>query len=150
MKEDKTTKLVKKCLNRLHIKLRKKQENLLIQIFKFGIVGATAFFIDFILLYLFKEKFGLNILVANTLSFCISTIYNYIASEKWVFEVKKEANQKKQFVTFIIFSVIGLILNDIIMFLSTDVLNIYYLLAKIIATAIVMVFNFITRKLFLE
>ena len=53
-------------------------------------------------------------------------------------------------IIFIIFSVIGLLLNDLIMWVSTDILSIYYLLAKIIATLIVMVFNFITRKLFLE
>ena len=57
---------------------------------------------------------------------------------------------EKQFIIFIIFSVIGLLLNDLIMWISTDILSIYYLLAKIIATLIVMVFNFITRKLFLE
>ena len=69
---------------------------------------------------------------------------------KWVFDVNKEKDARKQFIIFIIFSVIGLLLNDLIMWVSTDILSIYYLLAKIIATLIVMVFNFITRKLFLE
>lgn len=36
------------------------------------------------------------------------------------------------------------------MWISVDFLSIYYLLAKIIATFIVMIFNFVTRKLFLE
>lgn len=149
-KEDKTEKFVKKILKLFHIKLSSKHEKLCIQIFKFGIVGGVAFLIDFIFLYLFKEFCHFPVVLANTLSFCISVIYNYTASVKWVFDVNKEKNAKKQFVIFIIFSVIGLLINDLIMWVSVDFMHIYYLLAKIIATFVVMVFNFITRKMFLE
>ena len=148
--EDKTAKFVKKMLNFFHIKLKPKHEKLFIQIFKFGIVGGTAFVIDFVFLYLFREFLHFPVILANTLSFCISVIYNYIASVKWVFDVNKEKDARKQFITFIVFSVIGLFLNDLIMWISVDFLSIYYLLAKIIATFIVMIFNFVTRKLFLE
>ncbi|HIT10899.1 MAG TPA: GtrA family protein [Candidatus Onthousia faecigallinarum] len=150
MKKDNASVFVKKCLKIFHIKVKPKTEKLLIQIFKFGIVGVIATVIDFAFLYLFREFLHFPVLLANTLSFCISVIYNYTASVKWVFDVNKEKDARKQFVIFIIFSVIGLLLNDLIMWVSTDLLSIYYLLAKIIATLIVMVFNFVTRKLFLE
>ena len=149
-KEDKTTKFVRKMLKIFHIKLKPKHEKLFIQLFKFGIVGGVAFLIDFVFLYLFREFCHFPVLVSNTLSFCISVIYNYTASVRWVFDVNKEKDAKKQFVIFIIFSVIGLLINDLIMWVSVDFLHIYYLLAKIVATAVVMVFNFVTRKMFLE
>lgn len=149
-KEDKAAKFIKKILKIFHIKLNSKYENLFVQIFKFVIVGGTAFIIDFLFLYFFREFCYFSVLISNTLSFCISVIYNYIASVKWVFDVNKEKSAKKQFIVFIIFSVIGLLLNDLIMWISVEFLSIYYLLAKIIATFIVMIFNFITRKLFLE
>ena len=47
-------------------------------------------------------------------------------------------------------SVIGLLLNDLIVWVVTEKLNVYYLISKVIATVFVMVFNFITRKKFLE
>ncbi len=147
---DKIAEFVKICLKVLHIKVSKKNEKLFIQIFKFGIVGGTAFIIDFLFLYLFKEIFHLSVIIANTLSFVISLIYNYIASVKWVFEVNKNKDKRKNMITFIVFSIIGLLLNDMIMWISTNKLSIYYLIAKIIATIIVMIFNFITRKIFLE
>lgn len=150
MSKDKATIFIEKTLKVLKIKIKKQHQDLLVQIFKFGIVGGIAFIIDFIFLFLFKELLNIPILAANTLAFTISTIYNYIASITWVFNVKKENDKRKQFITFIIFSVFGLLLNDLIMWIATSVFSIYYLLAKIIATAIVMVFNFITRKLFLE
>lgn len=127
-----------------------KSNKLLLQIIKFVIVGGIATVIDFIFLYIFKEFVGLHELVANTLSFTISVTYNYIASVKWVFDVNKEKDSKKQFIIFIIFSVLGLLLSNFIMWISIDKFGIYYLIGKVIATGIVMVFNFITRKIFLE
>ena len=148
--EDKIENLCKKILNFLHIKLSEKNEKLFIQIFKFLIVGCTATVIDFAFLYVFKELIGLSVVIANALSFCISVVYNYIASVLWVFEVNKDKDSKKQFLIFIIFSIIGLILSDIIIAFATDNLKIHYMISKIIATIIVMIFNFITRKMFLE
>lgn len=127
-----------------------KSNKLLLQIIKFVIVGGIATVIDFIFLYIFKEFVGLHELVANTLSFTISVTYNYIASVKWVFDVNKEKDSKKQFIIFIIFSVLGLLLSNFIMWISIDKFGIHYLIGKVIATGIVMVFNFITRKIFLE
>ncbi len=150
MKKDKATIFIERCLKAFHIKVSQKSKKLIIQIFKFGIVGGTAFIIDFAFLFLFKELLHLPIILANTLSFTVSTIYNYIASIAWVFDVKRENNKRKQFIIFIVFSIFGLLLNDLIMWVLTSLITIYYLLAKIVATIIVMIFNFITRKKFLE
>lgn len=150
MKKDKLEWLFDKICKMFHLKFKSKTRKLLIQIFKFGIVGGIATVIDFVFLYIFREFCHFPVLVSNTLSFCISVIYNYIASVKWVFDVNKEKDAKKQFIIFIVFSVIGLLLNNAIMLLTVDFLSIYYMLAKIIATVIVMVFNFVTRKIFLE
>ena len=127
-----------------------KNNKLLMQIFKFGIVGGTAFVIDYSIMVICKELFHFSILLSAFFGFTISVIYNYIASVKWVFDVDKEKNKTKNFIIFIIFSVIGLILTELIMWFGTDIIKISYLIVKIIATFIVMVFNFITRKLFLE
>lgn len=150
MKKDKASSFVKKCLKLFHIKVNAKQEKLLIQIFKFGIVGGIAFVIDYVSLIVCKEVFHLNTLLAAAIAFTISVIYNYIASVKWVFDVNKEKDEKTNFIIFIVLSIVGLIITEIIMWFGTDVMKISYLIIKIVATAIVMVFNFITRKMFLE
>ena len=104
-KKDKAAIFVKKCLKLLHIKVSKKTENLLIQIFKFGIVGGIAFLIDYIVLFCCKEFIGLSVLLSAAIAFTVSVIYNYIASVKWVFDVNKEKSAKKNFVIFIILSI---------------------------------------------
>lgn len=118
------------------------------QIIKFVIVGGIATLIDFVCLYIFKELLNLNIILSNTLSFTISVIYNYIASIKWVFDVNE--NSKFQFIIFVILSVIGLLINNSILYLLTTYTEVYYLLSKALATLVVMIYNFITRKIFLE
>ena len=118
------------------------------QILRFTIVGGIATVIDFVCLYIFKEFLNLNIILSNTLSFTISVIYNYIASIKWVFDVNK--NSKFQFIIFVILSVIGLLINNGILYLFTSYTEVYYLLSKVFATLVVMIYNFITRKIFLE
>ena len=139
-----------KIIRKLPVKITKEKETLLIQILRFGVVGGLAFVIDYAVLIICKEVFNLNILLSAAIAFTISVIVNYILSIAWVFNVDKNKDKRKNFILFIVFSVIGLGLTELIMWIGTDLLSINYLIVKIVATAIVMVFNFITRKKFLE
>ena len=125
-------------------------KQLFIQIFRFVIVGGLAFIIDYITLIFFKEIIGLSLLSSAAIAFITSVIFNYIMSIKWVFDVDEEKYVKKNFIIFIVLSIIGLAITELIMYIGSDKLSINYLIVKIFATAIVMVFNFITRKIFLE
>lgn len=148
--KDKTALFVKKMLKIFHIKVSEKTENLFVQIFKFVIVGGIATIIDWVIYYIVYNFLHINPLIANIISFSVSVIYNYIASVKWVFNVNKDKNKIRLLVEFLVFSVIGLLLSELLLWIGIDKMNLNAMLTKIIATAIVMVFNFITRKLFLE
>ena len=119
------------------------------QILKFGIVGVIATLIDYALMLLLTEIFNVNYLLSSTLSFSVSVIFNYLASTKYVFDVGHKQDFK-DFIFFIVLSVIGLGINAFIMYLGVDKLYIDYRLVKIGATGIVMVYNFISRKIFIE
>ena len=120
------------------------------QIIKFGFVGGTSFLIDAGILFLLTEFAGVHYLISGAISFTASVIYNYILSIKWVFDAKEDVNKVQELAVFIGLSVIGLGLNQLFMWLFVDIFHIYYMLSKIIATAIVMVYNFDTRKIFIE
>ena len=143
-------KIINKIFDIFNIKIKNDKYHLIVQIFNFIIVGFIATVIDFIFLYIFRDIYNINLIIANTLSFSISVIYNYFASIIFVFDVNTKNNNTKLFVLFVLFSIIGLGLNNIILWLVSNFFKVYYLLSKIIATVFVMIFNFVTRKKFME
>lgn len=123
---------------------------LTVQFAKFGIVGVIAFCIDYGLFLLMTYVFGVNYLVASAISFTISTVFNFVASMRYVFAGREGQTRTQQFVIFFVLSLMGLGLNQLILWISVDMLAWLAWIGKLVATAIVMVFNFITRKIFLE
>ena len=113
-------------------------------------MGGSAFLIDYGVLFVLTEFFGVHYLLSGTISFTLSVIYNYVLSVKWVFDTKNSRKKSEEFIIFIVLSVIGLGINQLIMWIAVDKLQIYYMVSKIFATFIVMVYNFITRKMVLE
>ena len=128
----------------------KAMQRLIQQIFKFGVIGALAFLIDYGVLYVLTEYAGMYYLLSGAISFTVSVIFNYICSMKYVFSGKEGMSRRKEFIVFVVLSILGLLLNQLLMWLGVDLLHIYYMVTKIFATAIVMVYNFVTRKIFLE
>lgn len=120
------------------------------QLFKFGIVGVICFLIDYLLMIGLTEFVHFNYLVSCGVSFSISTIVNYLLSMRFVFRSKENLNKTFEFFIFVVMSIIGLGLTELLMWISTERLSIYYMLSKIIVTAIVMIYNFVTRKIVLE
>lgn len=140
-----------------------KMKNLINQILKFGVVGFFCFLIDFGLTTGLTNIFGVHYSISKFIGFVVSAIVNYILSIKFVFTQKKKMDQKKEFTVFLILSAIGLVINEIVMFVCIDGIYVHsqmlqdmisdklmVSIAAIVATGIVMVYNFISRKLFLE
>lgn len=138
-------------------------KNLLNQILKFGVVGLFCFFIDFGITTGLANLLGVHYLISKFLGFVISAVVNYLLSIKFVFTQKKEMDKKKEFSVFLILSAIGLVINEIVMYICIDGIYAHngalqelltsetmVSLSAIIATGVVMVYNFISRKLFLE
>ncbi len=120
------------------------------QIMKFGVVGVIAFVIDFGVMVFLTEVFGIDPVISATVSFIISVIFNYAASMRYVFSHREGMSRTREFVIFVVLSAIGLGINDLLIWAGTDLAPFDYRLVKIFATAVVMVWNFVTRKIFLE
>lgn len=125
-------------------------KKLLGQIAGFGIVGIIATVIDFGIMNLLHYGCNVNILASNTAGFVVSVIFNYVASMKYVFSHRDGMSKRREFAIFVILSVVGLLLNDGIVLAFNRGLALEANIAKICATALVMVYNFISRKLLLD
>lgn len=125
-------------------------KKLLAQFMKFGVVGAIAFVIDYGLLIFLTEVFGIDYLISATISFTASVIFNYIASMRYVFSRKEGMSRRKEFIIFVTLSLIGLVLNNVLMWAGVELLHVDYRIVKLVATFIVMAWNFVSRKMFLD
>ena len=120
------------------------------QIFRFLVVGGSATVIDYGIMVALTELAGMNYLLSSGISFSVSVVYNYILSTKWVFLSNESRNSVWKFTVFVVLSIIGLLINLVFMWIFTDRLGISYMSSKIGATVVVMVYNFISRKMILE
>ena len=123
------------------------------QIVKFGIVGVVATIVDYTLLMLLSQVVGIDAVVSAGISYCVSLVLNYLLSMRYVFSHRENLSRSREFVTFVVLSLIGFGLNELVMWLGTRALGttgIAVTVTKAIATAIVMVWNFVSRKVWLD
>ena len=136
--------------------------NRLKEIVKFVFTGGVCFLIEYAALIALKEWLHLPVVAATPIAFLISVVFNYLLCVKWVFDGAAEGNRKAQ-IGFIITSLMGLALNWLIMWALTALfgedavlLTIFsmeikvYMLNKIIATGLVMVWNYFTKRWLLK
>ncbi len=117
---------------------------------RFGVVGLFAFIIDYGLMVFLTEVFSVNYLISATLSFTASVVFNYYASMRYVFSRRQEISRRREFIVFVSLSIAGLLLNNVLMWVGVEKLAVDYRIVKLGVTVIVSLWNFITRKIFLE
>lgn len=115
------------------------------QFLKFCIVGTVGTAIDFSLLYLLVEFAHVWYLLAATISFIVAVINNYIFNKFWTFK-DRDKDFLRQFGRFLVVSIIGLGLNVLILYVLVEFAGMWYILAKVLATGVVLIWNFFANK----
>ena len=125
---------------------------------RFVITGGVCFLIEFAALVLLRDTCGLDTLAAVPIAFLISVVFNYLLCVKWVFPGAGEQDRAAK-TGFLVTSVMGLLLNEGLMWLfrrlfgeDSVVLTVFgftvtmYMVNKALATLIVMIWNYITKR----
>jgi putative flippase GtrA len=120
---------------------------MLAQFLKFCVVGASGTIIDFGLTYIFKEKLRANKYISNSIGFISAATSNYILNRVWSFENHNPAIGE-QYMLFMAISLLGLGINNGVIFLSTKKFHPNFYVAKIVATGVVTLWNFAMNYLF--
>lgn len=89
---------------------------MLYKFIKFIAVGFSGVFIDYLITYLCKEKFKLHIYLSNSIGFIVAASSNYVFNRIWTFE-SANSHIGLEFTTFFVISIIGLIINNLFLFL---------------------------------
>ena len=122
-------------------------QDTIFQLIRYGFVGGIAFVADYFSLYAFTEYMGIPYLVSAAIAFMIGLTVNYVLSNIIVFTTHRLHNKWLEFAIFAIIGVIGLGLNEIIMYCASELIGLHYMISKLISTALVFFWNFFARKL---
>jgi len=122
---------------------------LLGQFFRYATVGALAFGIDTLTLYLLVEVAGLHYLLAASLGYLLGILCHYLFSIRWVFDFRRLPDWRHEFALFALVGAAGLGLNALVIGLLVEQAGLGYLAAKMVAGVLIVLFNFGARKLLL-
>lgn len=137
-----TTNLIQKLL-------RDQTDKTKIQMFRYIFVGGVAFIVDFLSLFVLTNFFSIYYMISAAIAFLFGLILNYFLSISWVFNKRKLNNRHVELGFFVLIGIVGLGLNEVLIWFFTQNLQLYYLISKIIAAVIILFWNFFARKLIL-
>jgi putative flippase GtrA len=129
---------------RIHLGTRKPEN--WVQLFKFGVVGATGYVVNLIVFALLTETVGLYHLLAAVASFCVAVTNNFLWNRHWTFRAT-EGHAGFQAIRFFAVSVLALGVNLLFLYLLVDVASAPELPSQAVAVALAMPFNFLGNKL---
>lgn len=109
-------------------------------------VGCLTFLVDFLVLYMLTELAGINYLWSNLGGVLVGIVMSYLLCVNWVFKDRRYNRVVIEFSLFVLTCLIGILLNEGMMWVIVEFLKIHYLLAKIIVTAMIFVINFLFKK----
>jgi putative flippase GtrA len=115
---------------------------------KYFIVGSIAAIVNLIIFFIFAKVMRYNYFVIGALAFIVATFVNYILSIKYVFKSGIRFGKHKELFWIYVVSIIGLIENEIILYLFASLLHIEIMISQIIAVGAVFFWNYIARNSF--
>jgi putative flippase GtrA len=119
----------------------------LIKFFKFGLVGFSGLVIDFSVTWICKEKLLFNKYLSNSFGFLFGVVNNYFLNKYFTFH-NNDNHVATQFLSFLIISIIGFLLNTSFLYLLQKNTKINFYVCKVIVTVIVFVWNFTANSLY--
>lgn len=123
-------------------------KNEFLQFFRYLFVGGIATIVDWGALFLLTDLAHIYHLISAVIAFIAGLITNFFLSKLLVFKANEaRVNAVMEFVSYAVIGVIGLGITELIMYLFTNCWDAHYMVSKVIATAIVLIWNYLARKL---
>jgi len=135
------------CKFNFHGLLLAPTENGLLQFCRYCFVGGIATIVDWGVLYL-TERLGVHYLLAAVAGFFCGLACNYSMSKFMVFNGSDaKVDPKREFLAYAAIGAAGLLITLVLMYVMTEWLRLYFMVSKVIATVLVLVWNFLARKM---
>lgn len=116
----------------------------MVKFIKFLAVGGLATAIQYGILILLVETYLALPVVASSIGYLVSSIANYLLN--YYFTFSSSASHSLAIIKFVGVVLIGLLINSFLVFVMTEIISIYYIIAQIVATLAVLIWNFFAHK----
>ncbi len=141
--------------------LENENDNTAYQVLRYACAGFLAVVIDFILLFVLTEFLHMHYWFSAGLSYIASTLMNYFVTTRLVFAKQNHTREATMFQIFVVIGMIGLGLNQVLMYTLTEFVNLNvlitlssaiglnirkYIWAKVIAGSTVFFWNFFAKR----
>lgn len=139
-----------------------KKESKFGEVLKFLISGGICWVVQTVILALLRDGLGLDTLVALALAFLAATVVNYLLAVLWIWPSAKGSGSTVR-LGFLITSLIGLLLNELLMWVfrlvfgeNPVLFTVFgydikqYLVNMCVVTLLVMIWNFFTKRAILQ
>jgi putative flippase GtrA len=123
-----------------------KSDKTSIQLLRYIFVGGIAYAVDFGSLYFLTEVIKIHYLISAAAAFILGLLTNYMLSIFWVFATRTLTSKQMEFLIFAIIGLVGLGLNEGIIWFFTGLVHFHYLISKVFSAIVVFSWNFIARK----
>ncbi|HEY0294151.1 MAG TPA: GtrA family protein [Bordetella sp.] len=114
------------------------------QLIKFLLVGSVVAVVQFVLLFLFVERIGIDATYASCIAYVICSMLNYFLNYRFTFQAN--ISHGRALWRFWVIALIGLAMNGLFMKIGTAVFMLNYIYAQICATGGVILWNFFANR----
>ena len=116
------------------------------QFIKWSIVGTIGAGVDYGILILLHEGFGVDVIISKAISFTAAVINNFILNRTWTFRGVRHKDPAVQLTQFFVVSTGGLFITMAIFTFLVKVIHIWYIISSAIAIIIVLIWNFFINR----
>ena len=115
------------------------------QFIRYSLFGGIATIVDWGLFYLFNYWLGIHYAFSVSVSYFCGTITNFTLNKYYNFK-NNYKNIIKQYSLFLVIALIGLLITLGLMSFFIEILKLSAIISRIIATAIVLIYNYFGQK----
>ena len=124
----------------------RKTDNLFVQFFRYFGVSGICLLVDTGTLFVLTQYAGIHYQISTFIGYSLGLILNYLLSVTWVFKTKRLSNKPVEFGIFVVIGLIGMVINQGVMWLCTDLVGLYFMLSRLISAGIGYTWKFFARK----
>jgi len=124
----------------------KQTNNNLKDLLGYLVVGGLATVVEWLIFWLFCEKLAVQYMIATSIAYIFSTFANWAFGRLLVFKTVRFHSVLKEIASIYLTSILGLLLNLLIMFVMVQLIGVTEMISKIAATILVFAYNYIVRK----